>query len=200
MMARILKKSEFAARYGIAKAQVTIICRQDNFKNAVTPDGRIDCDHPDAIRYLENRLAKQQQRNATPEPEQPADTIPHDMMELANLPFERVVELFKSDERMGKWLKNMKTMEDIHRMRLDNAVKEGTLVTRELVQRGVISEIEQMTSRLLHDGARTISREVIAQHLAGADEPEIVKKVRVQITSFVRGCKTKIRRNMKHDV
>jgi hypothetical protein len=108
--------------------------------------------------------------------------------------------LFKSDDRMGKWLKNMKTMEDIHRMRLDNAAKEGTLVTRELVQRGVISEIEQMTSRLLHDGARTISREVIAQHLAGADEPEIIKKVREQITSFVRACKTKIRRNMRHDV
>jgi hypothetical protein len=119
------------------------------------------------------------------------------MMKLAHLPFQQAVEVFKSDDRMGKWLKNMKTMEDIHRMRLDNAAKEGTLVTRELVQRGVISEIEQMTSRLLHDGARTISREVIAQHLAGADEPEIIKKVREQITSFVRACKTKIRRNMR---
>ena len=118
--------------------------------------------------------------------------IPDDIQAVADMSLRELIARYGSNTRFNDWLKALKELEVIEEKRLKNAQTEGKLVSRELVQSGVISHFDTMFRQMLTDGAKTITQRLIALHESGADNIECEDLVRDQIQSFIRPTKKKI--------
>jgi hypothetical protein len=123
--------------------------------------------------------------------------LPEEIQKMAHLPLRDLVNIFGTDTCFLDWLKATKSIEDIHEKRLKNAAIENTLVSRELMKKGVIEPIEQAHVKLLTDGAKTIAKRVFSMIEAGRTVEECEVYVRDQVSGFIRPLKAKIRRTMK---
>lgn len=123
--------------------------------------------------------------------------LPEDIQKLAHLSLSELVKIFGTDTCFIDWLNARKTIEIVHEKRIKNAAIENTLVSRELMKRGVIEPIEQAHVKLLTDGAKTISKRIFSMIEAGRTVEECEAYVRDQVSGFIRPLKAKIRRTMK---
>ena len=101
---------------------------------------------------------------------------------------------FGTDVRFLDWLKATKSIEDIHEKRLKNAQTKGTLISRGLVQVGVIDVFNSAHLKLMKDGAKSIAAGTVSKHAAGADLVEIETYISDILGSFIRPVKNKIKR------
>lgn len=126
--------------------------------------------------------------------------IPDDLRVFLKWTLGDLIEKFGTDVRFGDWLKATKDIEDINAKRLKNAETRGELVARQLVKVGVIDQINGAHTKLLTDGAKTITRRAVA--MAGADRSleEIEAFVIDQLSSFIRPMKAKISRALRDHV
>lgn len=124
--------------------------------------------------------------------------VPEDIQAFADMTIRELIQRFGTDTAFCDWLKATKSIEDINEKRLKNAVTQGELVSRELIKVGVIEPIDACHIKLLTDGAKTISRRVMAMHSAERGLDEVEDFVKDQITSFIRPVKAKVARNLKN--
>lgn len=148
-----------------------------------------------------NESKKKQAREDLRERLENGDTlheIPEDIREFADMSLREIIERFGTDVAFGDWLKATKAIEDINDKRIKNAKSRGDLVHRDLIKVGIIDPIDAAHTKLLTDGAKTISRRATAMHDAGRSLGEIEKFVANQITSFIRPMKAKVGRTLKN--
>lgn len=115
--------------------------------------------------------------------------LPPDIRELADWSLRRLIEQFGHSTAMEDYLKSLRIMEKIHAERLKNAREEGTVVSRDLVQRGVLEPFDLCFQRLLADGARTIATRVADMARAGESNESCEAFVSERLTDFIKGTK-----------
>jgi hypothetical protein len=124
--------------------------------------------------------------------------IPEDIQSFADMTLRDLIERFGTDTAFKDWLSATKQIEEINEKRLKNAVRIGTLVSRDLVRAGVIEPIDSVHIKLLSDGSKAIARRATAMHDAGRTVVEIENWVSDQITSYLRPVKVKVARALKN--
>lgn len=122
--------------------------------------------------------------------------VPEDIEALADLTLRELIEKFGTGYRFHDWLKALKEIEAVNEKRIKNAVSMGRLVSRDLVERGVIDQFNSAHVRLMTDGAKAITAAVVAKHEAGISLQEIEAHVSDVVGSFIRPVKNKIERNL----
>lgn len=122
--------------------------------------------------------------------------VPEDIEALADLTLRELIDKFGTGYRFHDWLKALKEIEAVNEKRIKNATSTGRLVSRELVERGVIDQFNSAHVRLMTDGAKAISAAVVAKHEAGISLQEIEAHVSDVVGSFIRPVKNKIERNL----
>lgn len=122
--------------------------------------------------------------------------VPDDIEEMAELTLRELIDKFGTGTRFHDWLKSLKEIEAVNEKRIKNAQSRGRLISRALVETGVIDAFNSAHLRLLTDGAKAISAAVIAKHEAGISEQEIEVYVTDVVGSFIRPVKAKVERNL----
>lgn len=123
--------------------------------------------------------------------------IPEDVETLVDLTLRELMRRFGTSTRFGDWLRAIKEIEMVNEKRIKNAENRGRLVSRVLVETGVIDPFNSAHVRLMNDGAKTITAAVLSKHQAGANAAEIEAYVADVIGSFLRPVKSKIIRNLQ---
>jgi len=100
---------------------------------------------------------------------------------------------FGTHTSFSVWLKSLKELEMIEEKRLKNAQTRGELVTKDEVDR-MFDIIDTQHLRLLKDGAKSISSEVLGKHQAGVHAEEIEAHVSKRMGTFITAAKNKLAR------
>jgi hypothetical protein len=117
--------------------------------------------------------------------------------DLAGKSLEYIVQYFGTDARFVDWLRACKEIAAIEERNLKNAEKRGDLVNRRIIKHGLLDHIETMVQLILTDGAKTITRRVVAKSKGGESIEEIEKWVSGHLSSFVKPAKAKIDRTLR---
>lgn len=123
--------------------------------------------------------------------------VPEDIGDLADLTLRELVRKFGTEYRFLDWLKSLKEIESVNEKRIKNAQSTGRLVSRKLVETGVIDVFNSAHLRIMTDGAKAVSAAVIAKHAAGVPDAEIEAHVVDVLGAFIRPVKAKIERNLR---
>jgi hypothetical protein len=207
----LVTKAELARRAGVTGAAITKACNK-SLKNAVE-GGRIDVSHPSAIAYIaahtgnttpgqphiRGYAARNSTRKQNSRPQEDgAFEVPMNIVEFADWTLRDIITHFGTDIAFVDFLKALKEIETINERRIKNAKAQGELVSRDLMKTGVIDPIDTALTKLLTDGARTISRRATAMHDANRDLQDIEAFIKDQISSFIRPMKAKIKRTFEN--
>ncbi len=173
---------------------------------------RIDAGHPAAAAYLERQQKrketgergyvagsaaardrmKQGEAEKTGSLAENLQLIPKDIRDLADKTLAELVVIFGTDQRFVDWLKAVKDIEQIQSNRMKTAEKEGHLVSRILVEIGVIDPVNTAHRRMLTAGSKTIARRLTSMWDAGRNLDECEEFVRDTIGSFIRPLKKRM--------
>ncbi len=166
---------------------------------------RVDVSHPAAVEYMKPR------RTRGGEPSQPVSlkeqkkrastgtiAIPDDIREFAEFTLREVIDKFGTDVRFVDFLNAVQKIEAINEKRLKNAQTKGELISRVLVQNGVIDVFNSAHLRLLKDGAKSIAAGATSKYASGANLAEVEAFVSDILGSFIRPVKNKISRALKN--
>lgn len=123
--------------------------------------------------------------------------IPEDIRLFVDMTLRQLLTQFGTEEAFCTWLKASKEIEAVDEKRTKNAKAKGELVTRRLVETGVIDVYDSAHLRLLSDGAKTIAAGMVAKHASGAELFEIEDYVADTLGAFIRPIKNKIKRALK---
>ena len=123
--------------------------------------------------------------------------IPDDIEEFWGFTVREILEKFGTDTRFVDWLSASQKIEAINEKRLKNAQTKGVLISRKLVQGGVIDVFNSAHLRLMKDGAKSIAAGVISKHSAGAELSEVEAYITDILGSFIKPVKSKIKRTLK---
>ena len=123
--------------------------------------------------------------------------VPEDIEAFADMTLRELIRRFGTDVAFLDWLKATKEIEAINEKRLKNAQTKGSLVSRALVQNGVIDVFNSAHLRLLKDGAKSIAAGAISKHASGAEPAAIEAYVSDILGSFIKPVKNKISRALK---
>lgn len=203
----LVTKSELADRAQVSRPAVTKAIKGELAGSVV--DGKIDASHPAVTQYVARNLRRADRRRApaprgerTEELAPSVDTdtppgdvqkilngLPKDIRELADWSLRKLTEKFGTDRSMAEYLKAVRVLEKVHEQRLKNARDEGTVVSRDLVQRGVLEPFDLCFQRLLADGARAIATRVADMARAGESNEACEAFVSERLTDFIKGTK-----------
>ena len=109
-----------------------------------------------------------------------------------------LVDKFGTATSFSDWLAATKRIEDVYEKRLKNAKTKGELISRKLVEVGVIDVFNSAHLRLMADGAKTLANGVISKHLTGVEVPEIEAFITDIVGSFIKPVKSKIERSLRN--
>ena len=123
--------------------------------------------------------------------------VPEDIAAFAHMTLRELILRFGTDAAFYDWLRATKEIEAISEKRLKNQATKGSLISRKLVQVGVIDTFNSAHLRLMKDGAKTIAASVISKHVSGSDVLEIEAYVSDILGSFIRPVKGKISRILR---
>lgn len=203
----------FAEIAGVTLAAISTAARPGNRLHVTKVGRKINAAHPEARAYIANNRSTAPKRGPrVREPRPPVDTteitlppatmsqtspeflnqIPDDVREMADKSLNELVSMFGTSKAFKDWASATKTLEDIFKKRLDNAETEGRLVTRDLVRQVFVDPLTELFSRLLNDGAKTITSLVITMHDAGRTDTECLTAVQDQMSAFIRPAKQRI--------
>jgi hypothetical protein len=200
---------QFAEMSGLSPGTVSNALNRPGGKlvEAKLGRGRIQIDHPAARAYLESaaRLAagyaagrKKRGRGSPNHGKEPVtteevqailETLPVDIRDVGELTVNEVVKRHGTAAAFVEFLKAVEKIERIHKVKLENALDEGTVVSRDLVQRGVLEPFDLCFQRLLADGARAIATRVADMARAGESNEACEAFVSERLTDFIKGTK-----------
>lgn len=193
---RGIPKARLAVVLEMTKQSLGYHFRQGALREAVTPDGMPDLDHPAMSVFLAGRGltadevvardagigARKRGRPArvttpssvvaekglaAPTAVRPSFSDPLDANELGCLTFDEIVAMFGSREGFGGWVALRHRVAATKKLELANAEAEGRLIPRDFVATHMLGYVERVHRQLLRDTAITIARRVAAQARAG---------------------------------
>lgn len=140
--------------------------------------------------------AKERKKRAVPDEQEPIE-IPSNIRDFMDMTIMEIVQKFGTDYRFVDWLKAAAQIEGIEEKRLKNAQSRGNLISRDLVQKGVIDQINNAHLRLLKDGVKTISAGAMAKVGAGAEQQDVEAYVSDIVGSYLRPVKSRMVRALE---
>jgi hypothetical protein len=221
METHLVSKSQLAKMAGLSKPAVSKAIKQGRLKDCFT-EGFIDANHPEVVDFLEKGRERTKSKRPGPKPGEkkkryvsykdkdddnlPRQTdqdigervneLPTDLRLLVDKSLRELIELFGTAQIMDGWLKNTLTIDKIYKQRIENAQKEGTLINRDVVLRGVVQPIDNAFRKLMTDFARQVARKVGPMAMAGRATEEIEMAVRDQMSDHLVKVKTSIEQSM----
>jgi len=178
----IVSKKDFAELTKTTPANISYRIKMGRLP---TKDGGIDLNNPTVKEYLASRgieftappkaPARKRVRATDAEPE----TVDPTSLEEKNI------------------LERKKLAAQIHDLELKNAVKEGRLVAREVMIRGVWNPLETFLVRILTDGAKTMAATVHPLVKSNGTKEEVELAIRQELTSFIIPLKESIQKALK---
>lgn len=117
-------------------------------------------------------------------------TLPDDIRALVDWKLIDLIEHFGTSAYLREFVRAVKEIESVHEKRIKNAKDEGTVVSRDLIRRGVIEPFDLCFKRLLGDGARTIATRVAAMVNAGESIEACERFVSGKLSDFIKNAKT----------
>lgn len=123
--------------------------------------------------------------------------LPDDIAKLGDMKFADVVEMFGTDHRMKDWFAGLKALEDLDEKRLKNAKMKGTLISRDLVKKGVLDPIETFHVKLLTDAAKMLASRLHAKIQAGATVQEAESMIKEQVQKFLAPMKRTLAKSLR---
>lgn len=131
---------------------------------------------------------------------EPEPMIPEQISKYADMSLREIIEKFGTAPRFKDWLGAMKEIGVIEDRNLKIAETKGRLVSRDLVQRHIVGEIDAAHIKLLRDGSKTIAVRVAAMVGSGADQTDIERVVSDLISSFIKPMKIKVTRAIRQEI
>lgn len=131
---------------------------------------------------------------------EPEPMIPEQIAKYADMSLREIIEKFGTAPRFKDWLGSMKEIGVIEDRNLKIAETKGRLVSRDLVQKFIISEVDAAHTKLLRDGSKTIAIRVASLVGAGADPTDIERTVADLISSFLKPMKNKVSRAIREQM
>lgn len=209
-MGKKISQRAFANQLGVSPGTICAMCRPGRPLASAWDGKKLDSAHPEVLKYVEGRT---QVLLAPPLPARsaqlpaPARTAkqsaelpeaPEDIRDLMDRTLREILESYATDERFFGWLRATKEIENVHKLRLFNAAKESELVSREIVEKGILSPVDSAHVRLLQDGCVAMATRAIVKVAAGDDAAELSDFFRAQITSFIKPLKAQIKRTLEN--
>lgn len=161
---------------------------------------KIDIEHAAALKFIEDRLLKHvdpshkadRNRNKPEIPKEELtfnynmDKLPKDIRDLSHLSLTELVKIYGDDIRFSEWLKAMREIEALEEKRAKNDTLRGKLVSREVVEVGIIQPVDQLYRQILQDGCKNMAVKAAAMAKAGKDTNEITEYLRSVMTTYFK--------------
>jgi hypothetical protein len=221
-MDKLISRSGLARLCNVQPSSVTTICKK--FPPEALVANRIDLNNAVVIEYVKkhtgkpppdnhkdissslfgdskkprigNAATREQKKNKSID-----EVIESDVEKITdyrNMPLQEIIDKFGSDASFCDWLRATKLIEDINEKRIKNAQLEASLVSRDLVIKGIIDPMNGMLTRILTDGVKTVSRRTVAMVQVGADAVEVEDYIYKQLSSLINPTQSKIKRSIKN--
>ena len=203
---RLVKKSTIATLWGKSRTWATHMTRSDGalfdavYDNQVNVDSDCYRDWAAAQGFVHSRddrlepLAPQPGGSAIKEAD---DGSPGAMRSLLDVTLREVLTQFGGEGEFSLWLADIKKAEDIREKRLRNEQTEGSVISREGVKTQLLALIEELSRRLLLDGAKTITRRNYAAARADVDIEDAEKETRDNISQNLEKARSSIVRKLR---
>ncbi len=124
--------------------------------------------------------------------------LPVEIYDILDLTFREILDRYGTESRFVDVLSAGQKVESIKSSRVKTAQHEGKLISRTLVQNGVIDVFNSAHLRLMKDGAKSIAAGAISKHSSGASATEVEAYVSDILGSFIKPVKSKIVRTLKN--
>lgn len=130
--------------------------------------------------------------------EKPVDpeAVPENIAHLSDMTLREIIQKFGTQYRLLDYLSALQKIEQVREKQIKNAEAEGRLVSKDLVQVGVIDVFNAAHLRLMTDGAKTLAAGVLSKSKAGAELSEIEAYAADIVGQFIRPVKAKIAKSM----
>jgi hypothetical protein len=146
------------------------------------------------------KIFEQLQGREAPPEEEPQDDIglvlePEEGIDgMGDWTLNELISKFGTATKFYDWLKALKEIEAVTEKRIKNATNENRLISQELVQVGIIDQVDGAFVKMLTDATTTIAGRAYAMVKAGEDEKAVKDMVEDQLSSFIRPTKDRMRR------
>ena len=126
----------------------------------------------------------------------PQIDIPDNMQVFADMTLREILRKFGTHTAFADWLKSVKEMEIIEEKRVKVDAARGKLVDRLIVKKGVVDVTDEMCTKILTDGSKTIGARAHMMATGGSDPLEIEEFVRTTLTKFLKPAVDKMVRSL----
>jgi len=187
----LVTRSEFARKAGRSPGAVTKAAKKS--LAPATVGKRIDAGHPAALEYIKKCTGDTITVNgwrAHNEAKKLAALEALKNESFGDMTLKQVVKKYGTEPAFSDWLKAIKLIEDIKEKRLKNVTVQDELVSKKLVQIGVIDIFNTSHIKLINDGAKSIAAGAVSKHVSGAELVDIEHFVADQISSFIKMMKS----------
>ncbi len=208
-MSRLVTRAELADTKGVSRAAVTKACRPGGALHLACQGDRVDLDHAHAVAYMSGQVIDGSGKVARPKakaskakppapPSRPKRTkaveIPHDLEDYADLTLREILQIHGTETALKDFLAAAKTLEEIREKKLKNAEREGSLISRDLVEKSIFGTIDATFVRLLADTPKTLASKLFSAARTGLPEADGEKIAKVEIERQIKVIKTAAKR------
>lgn len=202
---RLIPKTHVGKIWGKSRSWISTMIKPGKELEKCVYDGRFDVEHADYVRYCaKHDLQHTRDDRLEPLPEDsPIKFVPLDsgeaesMDEIMNMKLRDILTRFGEEGSFSAWLRDLKMAEDIREKRLKNEVAEKSLISREGVRSQLMGLLEELSRRLLQDGAKTITRRNYGAANSGVALEDSEKETQDIISQNLRKAKDGMTRRLK---
>jgi len=180
--------------------------------NAVLPDGLIDANHPSTIEYVASRRLLKKDFKGDLKKEKVfnesygdlalqylSDLDKKNATNFLDFSLRDIVQKFGGNPLFEKWLKSVKSIEEIREKQIKNNETLESLIPRDFVRQHIFSLIEIANVRLINDTPKTIVSRLLESIKSGDKREELEQQVRELISAQIKGIKLAARRKLGND-
>ena len=125
------------------------------------------------------------------------ETLDDDIQKLAHRSLLELCEIFGSNASFLEWLKALKSIEEVAKLRIFNEKELGNLVALELVRRAFVAPIENCHIQLLTDGMQTMAVQIFAKMKSDCTEQDIEDYMRAYVGKYIKRAKADVKRALR---
>lgn len=202
---RLVPKTRISKIWGKSRTWINSMIGDGCELNVCMYNGRFDVEHPAYVRYCAKhdfQHTADDRLEALPDNSR-IKFVPLDMSEVESmddvmdLKLREIITRFGEEAAFSAWLRDLKTAEDIREKRLKNEVTEKSLISRDGVKSQLMGLLEELSRRLLQDGAKTITRRNYGASSSGVALEDSEKETRDIISQNLRKAKDGITKRLK---
>jgi hypothetical protein len=181
----IVTSTAFARQCGVSKQAISKAIRTGLIEP--TDDGLIDTDHPSAVYYAETQASRPPGKRAGGRP--PRSGVVREEAPTRRLPGTPGVVRPMGTAYSKQELEVERIKQQVIHLRLKNQVATESLVSKDLVVKYVFQPVSTAHMRILTDGVRAMSAQIVPMVQSGASLEDVEKHMRKALGNFFRAAK-----------